>query len=342
MMHFCYECYAEREVRLVPRETEVPVRGETIRVMREVDECAVCGHRIPTPDSEGALLEAAYESYRRIHAVPSPEDIRAIRARYGLSQRSLARLLNWGAITVHRYERGGLPDAAHSAILRSLANPEVVLRLLDDPACKLSSEERTQVRASLAKRGAEERENSVADRLEDLMASEEPSEFTGYRRPSPERLVKMASYLAHRVPGILFRVRLMKLLFYADFYHFAREAVSISGFPYAALPMGPVPDRYQLFLAWAELKGCADTEVVDTSYGPGEVFISRVSYDGHFSMSEFRTLDTVVEALGKMTGTQLRELSHREPAWLGTSPKQRIPYSLANRLVGISWDPPTD
>lgn len=120
----------------------------------------------------------------------------------------------------------------------------------------------------------------------------------------------------------------------ADFCHFAREGVSISGFPYAALPMGPVPDQYQAFLTWAQLSGHADTEAVETSAGPGEVFVSCTEHTDVFSASEGQTLDAVVEQLGSMTGFQLKELSHKEPAWQETPARQRISYAFAARLVG--------
>jgi hypothetical protein len=49
--------------------------------------------------------------------------IRALREKYGLSQRNFSRLLGWGDITVHRYEAGALQDAAYN----------VLMVLIDDP-----------------------------------------------------------------------------------------------------------------------------------------------------------------------------------------------------------------
>lgn len=336
LKNYCYECYAEREVRRVTRELEMPVRGDLISVTQQVDECMECGSRVPTPEMEATLLEAAYAEYRRRHAVPGPNEIREIRSRYGLSQRSLARLLNWGLITVHRYERGALPDASHAAVIRSLRDPKFVRRLLNDATCGLTDAERADLRAALEVQQAQDRTPTAAESLEDLLTEPEPNEWTGYRRPSPERLVNMAAYFADHVKGDLFRVRLMKLLFYADFCHFAREAVSISGFPYAALPMGPVPDRYQVFLTWAELSGHAKTEIVNTGFGPGVVSVAWRKYSGMFSNSELRTLDAVIHTLGRKTGSQLTELSHDEPAWRETPIGKQIPYSYANRLAAGS------
>jgi putative zinc finger/helix-turn-helix YgiT family protein len=337
---FCYTCYAERSVRAATREVTIPVRGETISVTGQVDLCSVCGDRISAPETEGKLLRAAYDEYRRKHDIPTSEDIKSLRSRYGLSQRALSRLLKWGTITVHRYEQGAIPDASHTSILRMLRDPKFVISLLDDPDCELSPRERAQVRSTLETTVANDRrqhthaldDEALVVKLEDFLTLDEPSEFTGFRRPSPERLLKMAAYLRDRIVGEMFRVRMMKLLFYADFSHFAREGVSISGFPYAALPMGPVPDRYQIFLSWAELSGKAETKLVKTDANPGDVFVPNTDYASAFSTSESQTLDAVARRLGRMTGRRLVNLSHDEPAWRMTQQAERISYMFADQL----------
>ena len=66
----------------------------------------------------------AYNEYRRRHKLLQPEEIKEIREQYGLSQRSFAKILNWGDKTVHRYENGSLQDKAHNSLLLFLRNPE--------------------------------------------------------------------------------------------------------------------------------------------------------------------------------------------------------------------------
>ena len=54
----------------------------------------------------------------------SLEEIRAIREQYGLSQRSFAKLLNWGDKTICRYENGSIQDKAHNSLLLFLREPQ--------------------------------------------------------------------------------------------------------------------------------------------------------------------------------------------------------------------------
>ena len=53
-----------------------------------------------------------------------PEEIKKIREQYGLSQRSFAKLLNWGDKTICRYENGSIQDKAHNSLLLFLREPE--------------------------------------------------------------------------------------------------------------------------------------------------------------------------------------------------------------------------
>lgn len=41
-----------------------------------------------------------------------------------LSQRSFAKLLNWGDKTIRRYENGAVQDRAHNSLLLFLRDPE--------------------------------------------------------------------------------------------------------------------------------------------------------------------------------------------------------------------------
>lgn len=56
----------------------------------------------------------------------TPQDIKDIRAKYGLSQRSFARLLGLGEASLARYEKGQKPSRANA-------------NLTVPPACRASS-----------------------------------------------------------------------------------------------------------------------------------------------------------------------------------------------------------
>lgn len=109
--------------QVVERQETWPVRGEDVTAKGQVRVCLACGEDIWDEDLESASQEAVFQIYRARHGIPSPADIRALRERYGLSQRSLSALLGLGEISIHRYENGSLPDEAHSQLLRFIQDP---------------------------------------------------------------------------------------------------------------------------------------------------------------------------------------------------------------------------
>ena len=86
--------------------------------------CTVCGEELFNEELDSATLINAYNEYRRKHKLLLPEEIRKIREQYGLSQRSFAKLLNWGDKTIRRYENGAVQDRAHNSLLLFLREPE--------------------------------------------------------------------------------------------------------------------------------------------------------------------------------------------------------------------------
>lgn len=341
-MAFCYACYEERETRLEEREHSVAVRGEKLSVKNIVPVCSVCGEEVSTPEAENAILLSAYEEYRRRHGLLSPQDIASIRQRYGLSQRAMARLFGWGPITVQRYERGALQDSTHNLLMSKMNDPSFVLEALDSPSCRLTDAERDILRSKVVDSSTYYKEQA-ASAVEGYLTREEPSEYTGFRRPSLERLGQMALVFASGLAGNLFKVKLMKLWFYADFLHFRREGASISGFPYARLNMGPVPDNFSYILGWMESTGMARVDVIPTTRGEGEVLVPLVSpREEVFSETEREDMRLVLAKLGSKTGAELAAISHREPAWQNTPHAQRISYSWAKDLKAFPASPPDD
>jgi len=162
-------------------------------------------------------------------------------------------------------------------------------------------------------------------------ADEEADVFTGHRPFSLEKLAAMAAYVAHRGKNI-YRTKLNKLLFYADFTHYRSHGTSISGARYVHLPYGPVPDRYEGMLAklsametiWFEQRG--DYQIIK---GWNDPLI------GVLGNEERTTLDQVLEHLGAMTSSELTRQSHREKGYRSTKLGEPIAYEYAKFLEAL-------
>ena len=124
MKKYCEECGREVDTRILIKRESYIVCNETIEVDAQILTCAECGEEFYCEELDNATLVTAYNEYRRKHKLLLPEEIRKIRMQYGLSQRSFAKLLNWGDKTICRYENGSIQDKAHNSILLFLREPE--------------------------------------------------------------------------------------------------------------------------------------------------------------------------------------------------------------------------
>ena len=121
---FCPNCEEYTEATLGMEKEVYYVRGESTEIEAEITICQKCGMKIFDEERDSRNLEKAYTHYREIHNLLSPDEIRTIREKYGLSQRAVSRLLGWGEITIHRYENGAIQDNVHDSTLRLIENPQ--------------------------------------------------------------------------------------------------------------------------------------------------------------------------------------------------------------------------
>ena len=124
MRKYCEECGREVETKVITKRESYDVCGESIEVDSQILVCAECGEEFYCEELDNATLIRAYNEYRRRHKLLLPEEIKKIREQYGLSQRSFAKLLNWGDKTICRYENGSIQDKAHNSLLLFLREPE--------------------------------------------------------------------------------------------------------------------------------------------------------------------------------------------------------------------------
>lgn len=157
------------------------------------------------------------------------------------------------------------------------------------------------------------------------------SVFNGYRNFSLEKMAAMVSHLASKTND-LYKTKLNKLLFYADFVNYYLHGASISGSRYVHLPYGPVPDGYEDTLETLNHYGVIDVrkqnsaDLIATGENPAKDFLSP---------EERVSLDWVLDNYGSMSASQLTEISHRERAYRDTKSGEEIAYEYAKFLAKL-------
>jgi uncharacterized phage-associated protein len=161
--------------------------------------------------------------------------------------------------------------------------------------------------------------------------SPEATVFTGHRAFSLEKMAAMVSHLASRASD-LYKTKLNKLLFYADFANYYLHGSSISGSRYVHLPYGPVPDSYEDTLETLNHYGVIEVSKRDSA----ELVLSGENPAiGFLNADEVRSLDWVLDTFGGMSASQLTELSHREKAYKNTRAGEEIAYEYAKFLAKL-------
>lgn len=132
--------------------------------------------------------------------------------------------------------------------------------------------------------------------------------------------------------------KLNKILFYCDFFAFAKLGKPITGMPYDKLPYGPVPKAAES--TRRQMERDEDVFVPPEGYSPSRLrrmVPRRAANLNLFSGPEIALVDGIIEALSDATGSQLRDLSHGK-AWQSVEMYQTIPYEA----IFVSDEPYTE
>src|SRR5690606_28799959 len=215
-------------------QTEVQTltfRKEEFTVKQRFYLCADSGERFTSTEIDELNLSLIYNAYRAKHHIPSPEEIKKTREKYGLSAVKMSEILGFGPNSYGLYERGEIPSLANSKLLKLASDPESFLQLVNDWEIDNAST-KSKLLDKVCKMIDEESETDFLENY--LIGNSQFSELTGYRKPSLTRLKEMVVFFAHKVPS--YKTKMNKLLFYADFICFRDQGVSMSGTQYKAIP----------------------------------------------------------------------------------------------------------
>lgn len=313
------------------QSSEFDVRGETIRLDLPVTVCPACGTSEVEDDLDPAAM--AFAEYRKRRGLLTPEQVREIRERYSLSQKSFAALLGMSEATINRYEGGGLQDDTHDQVIRACGDPDVMRDCLERRGNRLSPWRRKRAEAALSNEPKPRGTVTLSGQL--WRMPRELSLVTGFRKFTYEKYAAVVVWLCRRLERIT-PTSLNKLLFYADFLHYRSESVSLMGAAYRRLPYGPVPADFGGLREQMELDQYVEIREVEYQNGNiGEEYRLGPRADAigvSLTAREERILAAVADAFKNATPCDISERSHQESAWRDTPDKALISYEKAADL----------
>lgn len=271
-------------------------------------------------------------AYRNREGLLTSAEIRGIRTKYGISQNDLCILLGWGGKTITRYEKHQVQDKAHDTILKKLdRDSEWFLALLEESKNNISVEVYQRYMKRANELYEKDQDAYLRKAIEASYARFQGNQlFHGNTKLSLDKVVDVIRYFASSNQiNDLYKVKLMKLMWYADALSYKNRGYAITGLVYQALPMGAVPVGHNSII---DLRGvpCEEVDMGETS--AYHFSLKEETLFPTLSVEDRSILDHVIKKLGKMSKNQIVSFMHKEQAYMETAPRDIISFKYAENL----------
>lgn len=327
---FCPNCNKKVNFKFITEFIKT-FRGVEVNVSQNVPVCLICEEHIYLPEFEEENFNMLYNKYRELANYIYPIDIVNFRNKYKISQREFGSILEWGKMTINRYENGSLPSKAHNDYLKAIfenegiffnkvkeayANKKITFKTFDKIQYRVSDNDITLERQI----------------IENLLNSK-PSIFNGFTSFDLDKLEDLISYIASKVNNLT-RTTINKYLWFIDCLYFKDNVLSITGLKYIKGQFGPVIEKkgYEKILALTTDKFYPEIEI--NGYCEYEIIKSDCDCDlSLFENNEIEVIDKVIDILKDKNVTEISDLSHKERAWVETDYNEYISYEYSNDLI---------
>lgn len=301
-------------------------RGEEFQIHVQYYRCVDTGQKFTTTEQDTATLNDLYSQYRIKHGLPFPDEIKAIRTRYGMNYSQIGRLLGFGVNQWAKYEAGQVPSESNGRLIGALRRKESMVNLLTDLRDLFDQPEYNKLMAMVM---ASPETDTQTSQNQYFYEGTTRSVYNGYGEFNPRKVEEMVKYLAGK--GI-FPTKLNKKMFYSDFLHFKRHGISISGLRYQAIQYGPVPVHFHTI--YDHVPGLNANSIYSGNHEATILCNNEEVDTSVFTPQELATLEEINAKLGSLSTSEIVELSHREAAWINNYPNREIiPYCDAFQIL---------
>lgn len=331
----CPLCEKKHEVEERIRTASVMLKGEKVSYNERFYFCTNADedeNEFETGSMTNENLLNARNAYRIKKGLLTSDEIVDIRRSYGLSQVDLAKLLGWGEATISRYESKAIQDETYDTMLRLIKdNPLKALEFLKKNAHKFSGLKRLEIKEKMTEKlDAYGREFLSRQTFECAYVDfEEPSDANGFVVLNIDKIEAMISYMAEKVTN-LFKVKLMKMLWYSDVLAFIENGYAMSGMVYRHESMGALPVGHYSLMNLEKLN--VQEEMSYTCDTMLHIYPTVGMDYSVLSKKEKIILDKVIEKFRNYKAKDIIDYMHEEKAYIDTTAGEIIPFSLAKDI----------
>ncbi|MEI7492674.1 MAG: type II toxin-antitoxin system antitoxin SocA domain-containing protein [Bacteroidota bacterium] len=283
-----------------------------------------------TSDEEDRINQAqVYNQYREKYGIPFPDEIREIREMYDVSASKMSDILGFGTNTYRLYESGEIPSVANGRLILAIKQPADFIKQVEASSNLISAKDKEHLSSHVRKLIEKQQEQTLdLYQLKQVFIHEKPDQYSGYCKPNLIKLAHVIAFFNQHMS--LFKTKLNKLLFYADFGCFSKTAFSITGVTYRAIPLGPVPANYDILFSKLQQENLIslNQELINDTGNYGDLISSCIAFDSSlFAPEELYVLETIALKFKDFYAKQMVEISHQEPAWeMNKDDKSLISY----------------
>ena len=122
--------FCDGKATLIEKKCIIPYRKENFEIVRHLYRCDQTGIEFSTEEQDDEAVNKIYDAYRKKHGIPTPQQIKALREKYGLSSSKMSLILGFGINQYHNYETGEVPSLSNAKLILAAMNPEFFKTLI--------------------------------------------------------------------------------------------------------------------------------------------------------------------------------------------------------------------
>ena len=334
MKVYCPYCKKNVDYRIEQRNVNM-FRGIEVNTYENVAICKICDKELYINNIEKENNERIYNIYRNKTDIINPQDIINFREKYNISQRELTSILDFGKMTINRYEKGCLPSKSQSDYIKLLiSNKDDFIKKVEQAYKNNRIGKKTYAKILLNnneyKTIQKDIQNLYRKNIKQIL-DRKPDIFNGYRHLNLDKVEDIISYIASKVKNLTI-TSLNKYLWYIDMLSFNERSISITGLTYEHEKFGPTifnQEYEEISLLTSKYK----REIYENEYGSTIKIISNNNFDlSQFEEIEINIIDTIIKLLKNKKVTEISEMSHSEKAWSKTKRYEKISFKYAMDL----------
>ena len=134
---------------LVKEKATTTYRGDEFEYVRYYYRCDDTGITFTDAETDGRGLEQIYSQYREKYGIPTSDEIKAIRKRYGLSALTMSRILGIGDNQYGLYENGEMPTKNIGRMIATIKDKNIFSMYVDMAKNQFSDKEFNRIKEKI-------------------------------------------------------------------------------------------------------------------------------------------------------------------------------------------------